>query len=413
VADSLRSKLGLFQTRLASSSFLSDSFSWQVKTANTSDSGKLLAKASSTADEKDFSVEIDTLATLRTSVSEKLASDNATVFETGTYSYDLTVGTDSFGISIDIENKTGAPETNRSVLLDIERSINRLGVDVEAKLHDTKVKDYNPYRENAYKDICFLTITSKTTGEDIKFSLSDTSGDLIEKLNLDRITRFGHKNQYRIDGNQAQSNSNHISIESGNVSAWFSGTTDSGENLQINVKKGKTALASELTQIINDYNELINWIDDNESVISPSLKTSLFKDFSSIATRDRTLKVQTRNNTDKNASLDFASAVNLENKNTIDKALSDIGLTLKNDGTIDIGNDFSAAVSRNLRDVYEALAGTNGFFTKISQAIDTIHDKNENNYVSAYNSILSYDANGTSRRSIFKTNSSSIISFFA
>ena len=415
VAATLQSKLGFFRTRLASSSFLSDTFSWQVRTAKTSNPDKLLSKATSIADEKDFSIEIDTLATTRTAVSDKLSSDDATLFETGTFSYTLTIGTDTYAIDLDIENEIGAPETNRGVLLGLERSINRLGVDVEAKLYDTKVRDYNPYRENVYKGISYLVITSKITGEDIEFALSDTSGDLIEKLNLDRITGFGSKNQYRIDGNQGQSNLNDITVAPGKVSAYLLGTTDIGENLQINVNQDKSVLASELTQIINDYNELIRWIDDNNSVISPSLKTTLFKDLSSLATRDKTLKIKTNGNTDNGAKvhIDFAFTVNLENKNTIDSDLADIGLTLNNDGTIDIGDDFSASVAGNLRDVYDTLAGTNGFFTKISESIDNIHSKNESNYVFAFNSILSYNTNGTNRQSIYKTNSSSLISLFA
>ncbi|MBU1342309.1 MAG: flagellar filament capping protein FliD [Proteobacteria bacterium] len=415
MAASLQSKLGYFQTRLAASSFLSEAFSWQVKTAKTSDPDRLLAKADASADEKDFSVEIDTLATIRTAVSNRLASDDATVFETGTYSYTLTIGTDVTAVSIDIENEIGAPATNRSVLLSLERSINRLGLDVTATLTDTIVRDYNPYRENAYKDVSYLTVSSTTTGEDTAFSLLDTSGDLIESLGLDSVNSFGHKNQYRIDGTQAQSNSNNIDIASGKVSGYLLGTTDSGQNLKINVSPGKNALAFELTQIINDYNELIRWIDENDSVISPNLKTTLFKDLSSIATRDKSLKAKPAVNTDNAAAVhvDFATVLNLENKNTIDGDLADIGLTLNNDGTIDISEEFSASVTENLRQVHDALAGTNGFFTKISDAMENIHSRKESNYVFAFNSILSYDANGTNRRSIYKTNSSSIISFFA
>ncbi|NOX32123.1 MAG: flagellar filament capping protein FliD [Deltaproteobacteria bacterium] len=415
VAASLRSKLGYFHTRISSSSFLSDTFSWQVKTAKTSDQDHLLAKAISQADEKDYSLEVDRLATIRTATGKRLDSDDATDFATGTYSYSLTIGSDSNAISIDIDNEIGAPETNRSVLLSIERSINRLGVDVTAELHDKKVRDYNPYRENTYKNVSYLTISSNSTGEDVLFSLSDTSGNLIETMGLDKITNFGQQNQYRLDGVQVQSNANDITIVPGKVSATLFETTDSGKNLLINVKQGYTALADELTQIINDYNKLITWIDDNESVISPSLKTTLFKNLSSINIQDRTLKIETNKNTGNATAVrtDLAPLVNLENKNTIDSDLLSIGLTLNNNGTIDITDGFKTAVSGQLRKVYNALAGTDGFFTKISDAIDTIHGKSENNYVFALNSILYYDANGTDRQSIYKTNSSSIINFFA
>ncbi len=415
IAAALRSKLGYFQTRLTSNSFLSDSFSWQIKTAKTSDPVKLLAKATSLADEKDYSLEIDTLATYRTAVSKKFDSDDATDFETGTYSFSLTLGDSSTAIDIEIDSPIGARATNRSVLLSVERSINRLGLDVTAELKDLNVRDYNPYREGAYKNISYVTISSTTSGEDIEFSLADTSGELIEDLGLDTVTRFGYKNKYRIDGDERQYNSNDITIESDKVSGYLLGTTDADENLQINVKYGNRVLASELINIINDYNELIEWLDDNKSAITPTLKKELFKDLSSIVIQDQTLKVNSNGSTTNLgvSHIDFASAVTLEKKNTIDNKLTDIGLTLNNDGTIEINDDFSSSVSGRLRDVYDTLAGTDGFFTKISDAIDTIHGKSESNYVFALNSVLSYDANGTNRQSIYKTNSSSIISFFA
>ncbi len=416
ITSSLSSKLGFLQTRFASSSFLSDTFSWQVKTAITSDSDSILAKASSEAEPEDFSIEIDKLATARTATSKKLASDDMTEFETGVYSYDLTIGTDTYSIDFDITNDIGAPESNRSVLLDLERSINNLGVGVEAELYDAKVKDYNPYSENAYKDISYLVVSSETTGEEIDFSLADTNGSLIEDLSLNKVTNLGRKNQYRINGVQDQSDSNNIVVKSDQVSAYLLDTTDEDENLQISVKQDFESLASELVQVINEYNEFINWIDDNNSVINSNLKKTLFNDISSPALEDdETLNIETNNSDDNELSfhIDFASTTQAAQYTTIDAKLIDIGLTLNNDGTIDISDDFSASLAGNMLDTYNTLAGTNGFFTRISEAIDTIYDKNESRYVSSYNSILSYDANGTARQSIYQDNGSAIINLFA
>lgn len=410
IADALRSKLGYFQTRISSSSFLSDIFSWQVKTAVTSDPDRILARGSLLANKKKYSLEIDSLASTRTVISDKLVSDDTSVFETGIYSYTLTIGEDSHAIDLNLEND-GAHLSNRSVLLDIERSINRLGLDVKARLYDTQQRDYSP-RENAYKDISYLKIESKTTGEDIQFSLSDTGGDLIEKLNLDRVRLFGRKNQFRVDGVLDHSNSNKISLDQGNVSAYLLGTSDSGEKLQINISRDKKVLALELTTIIDDYNELIRWMDDNNSVISSGLKTAFFKDLSSNAVRNRTLKRDIGNNDDM-IKVNGRSRIKHESRNTIDLKLMDIGLMLQNDGTLDISEDFATSVSSNLRNVYDALGGTNGFFTKISESIKSIHNTSESNYVFSFNSILTYNAKGTNRRSIYKANSPSIISLFA
>ncbi len=419
VAAALQSKLGYFQTRLSSSAFLSDAFSWQVKTAKSSDSSILLAKASSDAGEKDYSLNIDSLATARTAVSEHLVSDEVTEFETGTYSYTLTLDSETYSIDVDVENSDEAPLTNRSVLRDLERSINNLGIDVTARLVDTKVRDYNPYRENAYKDMSYLVISGVSTGDEIDFSLADTSGTLIEDLNLDRITQFGLENQYEVNGVSQSFDSNDITIESGRVGGYLLGITGLGENVQVNVKQGRTALSTELTQVIEDYNDLIRWIDDNESVISSTLKETLFKDLSSMAVQNKTVTLEpleeTDSDTDNKTSVQtgFSSELNLENSNSIDADLEDIGLMLNADGTLEISEDFAKSVTSNLRDVYDVLAGENGFFTKISDRIDTIHGKSESNYVFARNHVLSYDSEGTSRRSIYKANSAAIINIFA
>ncbi|MFH2061224.1 MAG: flagellar filament capping protein FliD [Pseudomonadota bacterium] len=415
VAAALQSKLGYFQTRLSSSSFLSDTFSWQINTAKSADPSRLLAKATSSAQTKTYSIEIDALATARTAVSDKLVSDGVSDFQTGTYSYALTVDSKTYSIDVAVDNPLGDPATNRSVLRDVERSINSLGAGVTASMKDTKAQDYNPYRENAYKDMSYLTITSNVTGDEIDFSLSDTSGSLIEDLNLDRVSQFGTQNQYRSDGDLFAFDSNDVIIESGKVGAYLLGTTNSGENIQVSVKQGRSSLSTELTQIINDYNELIGWIDDNESVISPGLKQELFKGLSSLATQNKTLERKSFEETKHVNSMGsaFRTNLNLENKNSIDSDLLEIGLTLNIDGTLDISEKFSESVNANLRDVYDTLAGTNGFFTHISDSIDTIHSKRESNYVYSFNSILSYDSQGTNRNSIYKSNSVSIISLFA
>ncbi len=415
VAAALQSKLGYFQTRLLSSAFLSNAFSWQVKTAQTSDSSILLAKAAAGAGEKDYSLNIDSLATARTAVSDRLVSDGVTEFETGTYTYTLTLDSTTYSIDVDVENSDDAPLTNRSVLRDLERSINNLGVDVTARLVDTKVRDYNPYRENAYKDMSHLVISGISTGDEIDFSLNDTSGTLIEDLNLDRISRFGLENQYKLNGVSQSFDSNDITIDAGRVEGYLLGVTGLGENVQVNVKQGRAALSNELTQVIEDYNELIRWIDDNESVISSSLKDALFKDLSSLATQNKTVTLEPIEETDSKTAvhIGFSSELNLENSNSIDADLMDIGLTLNMDGTLEISEDFVKNVTAGLRDVYDALAGENGFFTKISDRIDTIHGKSESNYVFSRNHILSYDSEGSSRRSIYKASSTAIINVFA
>lgn len=417
VAGSLRSKLGFMQTRLTSNSFLSNSFSWLVNTAVTNDPDRLLATASSTAEKKTYSLEIDSIATAQEAVSDRLESDSFTDFDEGTYTFDLSVDSTTYSLEVDISRheQKGVMPTNYDVLQDIEREINNLGVDVTAELHEIQTQDYAPYREGEFKGVSYLTVTADETGEQVDFSLSDTSGDLIQTLNLDDKRQTGAKNQYRLDGTQENTDSNTISIDSGQIAGYMMGTTETGENLQISVIPGRQELADELTRIIGNYNELITWIDSNDSIISPSLKKALFSDLDSISVNGSTLKKQSAKDSSAISGIKtgYTSVVTHDNDHSTDNQLENIGLTLNADGTIDISDDFDSAVASDLWSVYRSLAGDSGFFTKISQAIDDIHGKNEQGYVFSRNSIISYKTDTTGLQSQYDISTANIINLFA
>lgn len=415
MSGTLRSKLGYFQVRVASSSFLSDDFTWQVNTALSSDPDRLLSKAASFADRVDYSFEIDRLAAGQQVYSEKLKTREASDFETGTYAYTLTVNDTEYDIDIEIENNIGDPATNKTVLLAVERSINRLGLDVEASIETSSQVDYNPHYEDELVQMSQLKIESTDTGTQISFSLEDTSGDLIETLGLNQTTRFAAQNEYRVNGSAETSDDNSVTYASGNAQAQLLGTTEPDENLRISIDKDRQLLNQELTGIIEDYNELIQWIDDNDDIISPSLKKALFGEMSSLAVQNASLMYpEEKKRTDEaTQSSDFASVIKGSRTSVIDNRLSDIGLNLGDGGQIDITDEFETFLASDLKLVHETLAGTDGFFTGISDAIETIHGTREDSYIIPLNSVLSYNSEGSGRRGIYQSNSGSIISFFA
>lgn len=413
LAMALQSKLGYFKKRLLSSSFLSESFSWQVGTARTSDPDRLLAKAGSESIEKDLSVEIEQLAGRRKTASNRLDSNDAAWIDSGTYGFSLQVNDDAYEIEIDVVNEAGSPATNRSVLRDIERAINRLGVDVEARLADTKAIDYTPFRENVYKDVSYLIVESKTTGKDTTFYLSDTDGNVIEDLGLNKMISFGQQSRYHVNGSEAQSDSNEVTMDEGLVTAQLLDVSREDQNLQINIQKGNPFLARELEKIIYDFNELINWIDENNYALSPSLKSGLFSGISTGADAQDGVFKANKKDTAGTSGFGISPLVNQSSGTLFDEQLSRIGLELNHDGTIDMSEDFTSYVSGDLKKVYDVLAGTDGFFSRISQAIDTIHDNSESNYVFAFNSVLSYTASGENRKSIYQSSIPGLINYFA
>ena len=119
--------------------------------------------------------------------------------------------------------------------------------------------------------------------------------------------------------------------------------------------------------------------------------------------------------TAENALTSYASmALNRINKKNVseDTSLSGIGLTLNNDGTLEIGDDFTQALQGRLDDVYKALGGKNGFFTQVASGLDAVQERGENDFIYAKNSVLAYDADGSTRRSVYQSGSTDIINLF-
>lgn len=405
-----RSQFQKFQTRLSTNSFISDSFTRLITTARVSDSDKILAKASSSADEKDYSVDVQRLARARTAVSNTLVSNEVTDFDEGTYSFDLTVGSTSYSLDVEIDQTVTNPDTNKDVLRKIQSAIDDVAdSNIEAFVSEVKRKDFNPYAENVYERASYLTVRNKSTGEEVDFSLQDTSGNLIEELGLDKIRSYGRKNQYTVNGTSSNANSNNISLDSDRLSAVLLDTTPS-KTVNIKVRGGTPTLEKELIDIVADYNNLIEWLDDNRRFVSPDVKIDLFKDVGSTEVNRRVL--QSKNDVPV-AQGDLSSTVQTEISGTIDHKLIEIGLKLNNDGILEISDDFSSALSRKTKDVYEALAGEKGFFTKIKSAIDDILAQSGERYILEHSNFLTYDSQGENSQKIYRQGVSHLFSLYA
>lgn len=404
-----RSQFQKFQTRLSTNSFISDSFTRLIKTARTSDSDKILAKASSLADEKDYSIDIKSLAGTRNASSNTLVSNVVTSFDAGTYSFDLTVGSTSYSPSVEIDKTVTNPDTNKDVLRKIQSAIDGVDSNIEAFVSEVKRKDFNPYAENVYERASYLTVRSKSTGEEVDFSLQDTSGDLIEKLELDKIRSYGRKNQYTVNGINNNANSNDISLDSNRLSAVLLDTTTNGA-VNVKVRGGTPTLEKELLDIVADYNNLIEWLDDNRRFVSPDVKIDLFKDVGSTEVKRRVL--QSKDDVPV-VQGDLSSTVQTEISGTIDHKLIEIGLKLNNDGGLEISDDFSSALNRETKGVYETLAGEKGFFTKIKSAIDDILAQSGEKYILEYSVFLTYDSQGENKQKIYRDGVSQLFSLYA
>ncbi len=403
-----KSRLQKFQYSLSSNSFLADAFSWRIKTAGVADRNRLLVKASTSAAETDYSVKIDRLADSRKAVSKRINSNDVTEFDSGTYSFDLTIGETTYSLDVEIDKTVTNPDTNKDVWRKIQAAIDGKDVSIEAFINEKKVKDYSQYTANSFKRVSSLTVQNKSTGTESNFTLQDTSGDLIDKLGLDKIRSSGSTSQYAVNAESGSTNSNSVALNNDLQAQFFSTTNEKPLNLR--VRGAKADLEKALINTIADYNDLMEWLDDKRRFISSTVKNDIFQKIGS--------SILNRNNLQNKEGLavtqgNLSSTLQVTNRESTERELAEIGLQLTNDGRLNINDDFAAALQKDLKAVHGVLAGDDGFFSKVGQAVADILNQSGEKYILQQSNFLAYNSNGTQTKDIYLRGSSQLVNLYA
>ncbi len=395
----MRSRMERLQAGLAANSFLAGSFSRNHKMASVSDRSKVLASASDSAAEKEYSLAVNRLARSRSFVSRTFDSAGTTDLEAGTYSFDLTVGSRSYSLDVTIDKNVAGPDSNRDVLRKIQSVIAGKDENVEAVISESTVKDFTPYGENVFKEVASLQVSSVAEGKDVSFALEDTSGNLIETLGLDKIRTYGRSSEYSLNSSRAASATNTLSLDENNLTAVLLGET-AGSNVSIKVAGGVEAVEKELLSIIGDYNSFVEWIDGNRRFVSSRLKKDMLSGINSFAVRSRSLLPQDDSEI---TTGDLSSVLQVKKAaDSLDLQFAEIGLTVNKDGRIDITDSFGATLVEDLETVHAAFAGEDGFFSRISSSIEILLSQGGSRYLEEKSQFLTYDAKGMSRDGIYR-----------
>lgn len=434
LVSSLNSTLDGFKETLAASSFFSRNFSWLTMTAKTSNPGVAKPIAREDAEANVWILETDTLARTRTHTSVVMASGDRSEFTTAAYGFDLTVNGTVYPVSYGVVNEDTAPLTNHAMLRDLATAVNGSGAGVNASVGQA----YRVVPESYYGDAAglehyvHLDVAAEKSGSGQTFSFRDTSGELISALGLGRTRTFGRDSEYRVDGEPFEFYSTIVNIGGTAVQAYLTGQSgvagavagaDRNGLARIETRPGFEAAAGHVVSVIGAYNDMISWIDENEYFISKSLKTELFSSFDADIPGTRT--VEFSRNMDKTFAVvkgevkiyeDSGISPRLTNtgNQTLRSRLEAIGLSLKTDGTLDIGSGFEAGFRSNFRHIHDTLSGDTGFFTRINEALDKIRASDDDRYVYTANHVLVYTADaGAAAKKIYQQNVSTLINTFA
>ena len=199
------------------------------------------------------------------------------------------------------------------------------------------------------------------------------------------------------------------------------GTDDAFSTLDLDAQE------QSVETVIDRYNELIEWLDSNPYAISPSLKADLFKEMSSnvlagvisnaSASQEESsaTRVDGETGSQNQGSNPFSPQVSGTSDLTVESRLSKIGLTLNTDGTLEVEDNFAKQFKTDFSRAYEALAGEEGFFTKIGSALDTLNSRDSrfNVYTRSDNDQVYTRGADVQLRNMYRSNIASLLNIFA
>nr|WP_319490289.1 hypothetical protein [uncultured Desulfobacter sp.] len=179
--------------------------------------------------------------------------------------------------------------------------------------------------------------------------------------------------------------------------------------------------------VIDKYNELIEWLDDNPYAISPSLKADLFKEMNSNVLAGVMSNASAGQEESSGTRVDgeagsqsqqanpFSPQVSGTSDMTLESSLSKIGLKLNTNGTLEVEDSFSRQFKTDFSSAYDALAGEDGFFTKIGSALDTLNSRDSrfNVYTRSDNDQVYTRGADVQVRNMYRRNIASLLNIFA
>lgn len=328
---------------LSSFDFPAGNLSRLFRTAVVSDPNKVNAQTTTGATVTNYLVDTDHLASAQSNRSQVLVVTDTTDLDEGTYTFTLTVGDDSYSLGITVDKSGLHPDTNKDVLEKLAREIGAANDDIEAYVTEIDRKIYSTLSDNMYEKVAYLTVRSKSSGDSIHFSLTDDTGSIIDTLDINHIAQGGQTCKYYLDSIPSTGATNTVSADNNHLTMSLLDVTS--DPVTITVKEGLEPVQEKLTDLISEYNDYVNWLDQNSNYISPAVKTGIVGEIDSIS-RD----------------------------------LSSIGLRFGENGRVNITDDFNTTLQSDIGTVRETVSGEHGLFAKVAAKLAKILENGTDEY---------------------------------
>ncbi len=280
-------------------------------------------------------VKIDQLASSEIIKSKQLPPDENSTISPGDYKF--TIELDGETYEVDFSLPKDETYTNKDVLRMLSYEINMLDTNLTSDVYTIKKRSLNPKSPDSLIDYVYLKITNLDTGKDHYFLLNDTQGTLVKDLDLNTINNGAHNAKYEFNGTSKNTSENSVIEKNGTLNLTL--IQESSKYISIKLNKNPKRISNNVLEIIDKYNNYIDWINKRDSVFKQQLLDSFYKIIS----------------------------------NHFDK-LNKIDLIPDKKGRLSPGDYFNTILNANLKDTISYLFGQNGFFSDIEKQLQTIID---------------------------------------
>lgn len=312
----------------------------EARVAVSSAPDKILATAFDRAPLLLHQEEISYLAQAQINTGKKLITTETPSLNAGDYTFDLTVGDDSISIEVELVTTGNGADDNFDFLAKIGREI----MNNEERLEAYLILSTEPDEDNVDQDMVALSIKAKETGRGVTFGFTDTSGNLIETLGIDRVSQGGGQARIYHDQRPYSPDYNTLVFSEDKLALKLINPTDRVESIK--VEKGLEAVFAQAKRLIDRYNGFLSFLKVNSKYINPNIRIGLQK---------------------------------LEKDHS--RALHGIGLTFFGRENILTGDVFFNNLVAKPELVQEVLKGPEGFFTGVREEIVSILGRDAGHYM--------------------------------
>ena len=251
----------------------------------------------------------------------------------GTYDFSMFIDGVEHELSVEVD-PGGKEDTHEDLLARIAREIN--GVD--SRIHAEVEQGFMIDSGNEYAPLNRAVRLKVSGPEDVQgpsFYLSEDSSGVVGTYGLDKGLP-ARSASVRQGAQLRQQSTNTLSLDGGHVTGQIHDNT--GGMVEVKVEKGLEPVYEQLQGIVDQYNDVVSYMDMHSDLLRPSLKDRVIRPGEQQA-----------------------------------RTMLDIGLRMTAGGNLK-DQGFKDAVARDYDQVHEMLLGDNGWINNLSKKVDQILD---------------------------------------